>query len=60
MRSGSIGTAVLVTVMATAAISDGTVAGAIHKVNVSFMVVGCISVVGLMLSFWVRLTRSTL
>lgn len=52
--SGSVGTAVLVTIMVTAAIPDGTVSGSIHGVNVSFIVAGCISVLGLILSFGVQ------
>ena len=52
--SGSVGTAVLVTIMVTAAIPDGTVAGAIHGVNVSFIVAACISLLGLVLSFRVK------
>lgn len=52
--SGSVGTAILVTVMATAAIPDGTAAGAIRGVNISFIVAGCIAVFGLLLSFQVR------
>lgn len=52
--SGAIGTAVLVTVMVTSAIPDGTVAGAIHGVNTSFMVAGFISALGLLLSFRIK------
>src|SRR5690625_304291 len=52
--SGSVGTAMLVTIMVTSAVPDGTVAGAIHGVNVSFVVAGFIAVLGLLLSFWVK------
>ena len=52
--SGSIGTAVLVTVMVTAELNNGTVAGQIHGVNVSFMVAGFISIVGLILAILIR------
>lgn len=52
--SGSIGTAVLVTVMVTAEINNGTVAGQIHGVNVSFLVAGCISIVGLILAILIK------
>src|SRR5690625_537787 len=52
--SGSVGTAMLVTIMVTSAVPDGTVAGAIHGVNVSFIVAGFIAVLGLLLSFWVK------
>ena len=52
--SGSVGTAMLVTIMVTSAVPDGTIAGAIHGVNVSFIVAGFIAVLGLLLSFWVK------
>lgn len=52
--SGSVGTAVLVTIMVTSAVSDGTVAGEIHGVNVSFIVAGFIAALGLILSFRVK------
>lgn len=52
--SGSVGTAMLVTIMVTSAVPDGTVAGAIHGVNVSFIVAGFISVLGLLLSFRIK------
>lgn len=52
--SGSIGTAVLVTVMVTAEINNGTVAGQIHGVNVSFMVAGFISIAGLILAILIK------
>lgn len=52
--SGSIGTAVLVTVMVTTEINNGTVAGQIHGVNMSFFVAGWISVVGLILAILIK------
>src|SRR5699024_5525357 len=52
--SGSVGTAVLVTIMVTTAIPDGSVAGLIRGVNISFIVAGCISALGLMLSFRIK------
>ena len=52
--SGSVGTAILVTVMATAAIPDGTPTGAIRGVNVSFIVAGWIAVAGLLLTLFIR------
>src|SRR5699024_8823551 len=52
--SGSVGTAILVTVMVTAAIPSEAVNGAIHGVNVTFIVAGIISVAGLILSFRIR------
>ncbi|AXH99369.1 MFS transporter [Sporosarcina sp. PTS2304] len=52
--AGSVGTATLVTIMTTAAISDGTAEGSIHGVNVSFAVAGCISIIGLLLTIWLR------
>lgn len=52
--SGSVGTAVLVTIMVTSAVSDGTVAGEIYGVNMSFIVAGFISALGLILSFRVK------
>lgn len=49
--AGSIGTAVLVTIMSTSAIPDGTVNGLIHGVNVSFIIAGVTAVLGFILSF---------
>jgi len=48
--SGSVGTAALVTVMATGATNDNSIEGAIHGVNMSFIVATFISVVGLLLT----------
>ncbi|TFJ91503.1 MDR family MFS transporter [Lentibacillus salicampi] len=49
--SGSVGTAVLVTVMSTAAISDKTAAGVIHGVNISFITAAIAAILGFILSF---------
>lgn len=51
--SGAVGTAVLVTITITAA-SDNSVAGAIHGVNIAFLVAGSIAAFGLLLSFAIR------
>src|SRR5699024_4612352 len=48
--SGSVRTAALVTVMATGATNDNSIEGAIHGVNMSFIVATFISVVGLLLT----------
>ncbi|WP_100011294.1 MDR family MFS transporter [Lentibacillus sediminis] len=52
--SGAIGTALPITIMATAAIPDAGVEGMIHGVNVSFLVTGIIAIAGLVISFFVR------
>jgi EmrB/QacA subfamily drug resistance transporter len=52
--SGAVGTALLVTVMTTAAQPDRGVEGLIHGVNVSFIVAGISAVVGLFLAFFVK------
>lgn len=49
--AGSIGTAVLVTIMSTSAIPDETVSGVIHGVNVSFIVAAITAILGFILSF---------
>jgi len=49
--AGSIGTAVLVTIMTTAAIPGEKVSGIIHGVNVSFIVAAIAAVFGFILSF---------
>ncbi len=51
--SGAVGTAVLVTITITAA-SSNSVAGAIHGVNIAFLVAGFIAAFGLLLSFAIR------
>lgn len=52
--SGSIGTAMLVTIMATASIPEKGVSGLIHGVNVSFIVATVIAVLGFILSFYIK------
>lgn len=52
--AGSIGTAILVTIMATASISNKGVVGAIHGVNVSFIVAGAIATIGFILTFKIK------
>ncbi|WP_368294202.1 hypothetical protein [Dehalobacter sp. TBBPA1] len=58
--ASAIGTAVLVSVMTNSALNPETygMEGAIHGVNVAFMVVTCISIVGVLLSFFIKGTRS--
>lgn len=52
--AGAIGTAVFVTVMATAAIPEKAVEGMIHGVNVSFMFAGILAAIGFILSFRIK------
>lgn len=52
--SGSIGTAILVTTMATATIPKDTIEGAIHGVNISFLVAGITAAVGFVLTFKIK------
>src|SRR5699024_2202135 len=49
--SGSIGTAILVTIMTTTATSGEKVSGIIHGVNVSFFVAATMAAIGFLLSF---------
>lgn len=49
--AGSVGTAILVTVMSTSQTMDGTVEGAIKGVNAAFFVAGLIVSIGLLVSF---------
>ncbi|EQB22252.1 Multidrug and toxin extrusion (MATE) family efflux pump YdhE [Dehalobacter sp. UNSWDHB] len=58
--ASAIGTAVLVSVMTNSALNPKVygMEGAIHGVNVAFMVVTCISIVGVVLSFFIKRTRS--
>ncbi|GAA0437775.1 MDR family MFS transporter [Lentibacillus halophilus] len=49
--AGSIGTAILVTIMSTAAIPNEKVSGLIHGVNVSFIVAAIAAILGFVLSF---------
>jgi EmrB/QacA subfamily drug resistance transporter len=52
--SGAVGTALLVTVMTTAAQPDRGVEGLIHGVNISFIVAGISALVGVFLAFFVK------
>ena len=51
--AASIGTAVLVTVMTSAAL-DGSTAGLVHGANISFLVAGFIGVAGIVMSLFIR------
>ena len=57
--AASMGTAVLVTIMTTAALDPEThgVSGLIHGVNISFLVAGIISALGLVLAFFIKPLR---
>lgn len=52
--AGAIGTAILVTVMATGAVPNEGLQGEIQGVNMSFYVATAISLLGLVLSFFIR------
>lgn len=52
--SGSIGTALPITIMTTTAVPTAGVAGEIHGVNISFVVAGLTAVIGFILAFFVR------
>jgi EmrB/QacA subfamily drug resistance transporter len=52
--SGAVGTALLVTVMTTAAQPSRGVEGLVHGVNVSFIVAGISAIIGLLLAFFVK------
>jgi EmrB/QacA subfamily drug resistance transporter len=52
--SGAVGTALLVTVMTTAAQPSRGVEGLVHGVNVSFIVAGTSAIIGLFLAFFVK------
>ncbi|WP_404451578.1 MDR family MFS transporter [Virgibacillus necropolis] len=52
--AASIGTAVLITVMTATALNTGDPNGLIHGVNVAFYVVTAISLIGLILSFFIK------
>ena len=54
--SGSIGTALLVTIMTGAALDPGRygVEGLIRGVNISFMVTGILSAIGIVLAFFMK------
>ncbi|MCA1009179.1 MDR family MFS transporter [Halobacillus halophilus] len=55
--SGAVGTALLVTVMTTAARPEEGVGGLVHGVNVSFIVAGISAIIGLVLSFFIKNPR---
>lgn len=52
--SGAVGTALLVTVMANNTIPEEGLNGAIHGVNVSFVVAGIFAIMGLIMSFFIK------
>ncbi|MHA6251571.1 MDR family MFS transporter [Oceanobacillus sp. CAU 1775] len=52
--AGAIGTALPITIMTRTAIPGEGVEGLIHGVNVSFIFAGVISVIGLVLSFYIK------
>lgn len=52
--AGAIGTALLVSVMTTRAIPEQGVQGALHGVNVSFIVAGILAIAGWILSFFIQ------
>lgn len=54
---GAVGTAMLVTIMVTAANPDEGVNGLIHGVNVSFIIAGLIAAIGFALSFYIKNTK---
>ncbi|GAB4074139.1 MDR family MFS transporter [Barrientosiimonas marina] len=54
--SGSIGTAILVTIMSTASIPSEGVSGLVHGVNISFIVAAAAAIVGFILSFKLKET----
>lgn len=58
--AGAIGTAILVTVMSTAGDASLGIEGHIEGVNISFYVAGAISILGLILSIFLRNSRPNL
>ncbi|MFZ3580145.1 MDR family MFS transporter [Virgibacillus sp. DJP39] len=52
--AGAVGTALLITVMTNSALPDQGVNGAVHGVNVSFIVAGIFAIVGLIISFFIK------
>lgn len=52
--AGAVGVALLVSIMTNSSIPDGTTSGLVQGVNVSFMVAGIISIVGLSLTFFIK------
>lgn len=57
--AGAVGTAILVTVMTTTALDNGTVSGAIQGVNMSFLITGFVLTGGLILSFRINDRKTT-
>ncbi|GGE52868.1 putative MFS-type transporter YcnB [Pullulanibacillus camelliae] len=57
--AGSIGTALMFTIMANTALDVKThgIQGIIHGVNVAFFVAACICIIGIALSFFIKKTR---
>lgn len=58
--AGSVGTALLVTVMTNQSIPQEGIPGLIHGVNVSFIVAGIFAIIALILAFFVRNTQPKL
>lgn len=52
--AGAIGTALPITIMTRAAIPEQGVEGLIHGVNISFVFAGVISIIGLVLAFYIK------
>lgn len=52
--AGSVGTALPITIMTTAAIPEEGVEGLIHGVNVSFIFAGMMAIIGLVTSFFIK------
>lgn len=52
--AGAVGTALLVSVMTTQAIPEQGIQGALHGVNVSFIVAGVLAIAGWILSFFIK------
>ena len=57
--AGAVGTALLVTVMSTTARPNEGVNGAIHGVNMSFIVAGIFAVIALVLAFFIKKPQYT-
>ncbi|UOR13985.1 MDR family MFS transporter [Halobacillus amylolyticus] len=55
--SGAVGTALLVTVMVNNTLPEQGVNGLVHGVNISFIVAGITSIIGLVLSFFIKRSR---
>lgn len=52
--SGSIGTALPITIMTTFSIPEEGIEGMIHGVNISFVFAGIMSIIGLIMSFYIK------